>query len=74
MIITVVVTYHPGDPSALPAELTGQCDSVIVVDSGSDPVEVEALRRIRDQAGVALLELGENPGITVAQNCDIELA
>ena len=74
MIAAVVVTYHPGDVSALLAELAGQCDSVIAVDNGSDPAEVEALRKACDQAGATLLELGENLGIAAAQNRGIELA
>ena len=74
MIAAVVVTYHPGDVSALLAELAGQCDSVIAVDNGSDPAEVEALRKACDQVGARLLELGENLGIAAAQNRGVELA
>lgn len=65
-IVAVVATYHPGDLSVLLAKLAGQRDNVIAVDNGSGPVEVEALRKICDQAGAALLELEEDLGIAAA--------
>ena len=74
MITAVVVTYHPGDVSSLLAEFARQCDGVIVVDNGSDPAEVEALRGACDKTGSELVELGTNLGIAAAQNRGIELA
>lgn len=74
-VTAVVVTFHPSTGCArLLSSLDRQCGSVVVVDNGSTPSEVEALRGACALPGIELLELGRNTGIARAQNIGIEHA
>jgi rhamnosyltransferase len=75
-VVAVVVTYHPAvaDTTDLLRALAPQVDHVILVDNGSDPDTVEALRAVLDPAAGELMALGENRGIAAAQNLGLERA
>lgn len=51
-----------------------ECGKVYVIDNGSEPASLKALRQAAKKARVQLVELGENTGIAHAQNVGLELA
>ncbi len=51
-----------------------ECGKVFVIDNGSAPASLKALRAAAKKARVTLIELGENTGIAHAQNVGLELA
>jgi rhamnosyltransferase len=65
----VVVTFHP-DAEVLPnlTRLRAELDTVIVVDNGSTPSELEELRSWTAKLGCELIENGENLGIATGLN------
>lgn len=75
-VIAVVVTHRPQIRAtrALLQALTSQVDDVVVVDNGSPPDSVSALREATGAPGMTLLELGSNRGIGAAQNAGIAWA
>lgn len=74
-VCAVVVTYHPdpGMADRLKA-LLEQAGGVVVVDNGSHAAELAPLRAMRDRAGWALLEMGDNLGIATALNAGVRWA
>lgn len=75
-VLAVVVSYHP-DLDRLRALLTSvrtQATGVVVVDNGSPPDTVEALRGLSRQVGFELIEFDHNRGIAAAHNAGIQLA
>lgn len=70
-VVAVVVTYRPDTAAtgALLSELSRQVGAVVVVDNGSGPQSVGALREHADAlAGVEVIALERNRGIGAAQN------
>ncbi|AFM14713.1 glycosyltransferase family 2 protein [Turneriella parva] len=75
MSAAVVITYNPD------REIVGrlmairrECGKVYVIDNGSEPASLKALRQAAKKARVQLVELGENTGIAHAQNVGLERA
>jgi rhamnosyltransferase len=65
----VVVTYHPDEDVAENLRLLReQVETMVVVDNGSSPVELEMLHRTRDALRFELIENGDNLGIATALN------
>ena len=75
-VVAVVVTYRPdvAATTVLLRALAPQVDRVVLVDNGSPPEAVDALRAEVGAAGGELLALGENRGIAAAQNAGLERA
>ena len=74
-VCAVVVTYHPTTEMMenLPSVLA-QVDGLVVVDNGSNPNELDPLRKATQAQGVHLIENGENLGIAEALNQGIRWA
>ncbi|MGO1943987.1 MAG: glycosyltransferase family 2 protein [Ancrocorticia sp.] len=71
-VVGVVVTYQSeNDCSQLLAELTKQCDNVIVLDNGSDPSIASRIKASCETTGAQFIGLPENIGIAAAQNWGI---
>jgi rhamnosyltransferase len=75
-VIAVIVTHRPQIRAtrALLDALSPQVDDVVVVDNGSPPESVSALREATGALGATLLDLGSNRGIGAAQNAGIAWA
>lgn len=75
-VVAVVVTYRPdvAATTVLLRALAPQVDRVVLVDNGSPPEAVDALRAEVASAGGELLPLGENRGIAAAQNAGLDRA
>jgi len=75
-VVAVIVTYRPeiGATQVLLEALTPQVEDVVVVDNGSPPESVSALREAAEDLGVTFLGLGSNRGIGTAQNVGIAWA
>ena len=74
-VCAIVVTYNP-EPETLRALLQGcrrQVSELVVVDNGSEPGALAALRDLQD-GGFTLIELGNNRGVAAAQNIGIDWA
>jgi rhamnosyltransferase len=75
LVAGVVITYNPDrDIAVRLAAIRRECGKVFVVDNGSEPASLKALRLAAKKARVKLVELGENTGIAHAQNVGLELA
>ncbi|GEL97659.1 glycosyltransferase family 2 protein [Cellulomonas terrae] len=75
-VTAVVVTYHP-DVAALSELLDAvapQVGMVVVVDNGSTPETLAALRTVVAAVDGEVVALGENLGIATAQNRGVERA
>jgi rhamnosyltransferase len=72
-VIAVIVTHRPQTRATrrLLQALAPQVDDVVVVDNGSPPESVTALREATGSLGMTLLDLGSNLGIGAAQNAGI---
>lgn len=75
-VVAVVVTYRPDLPAttALLAALRPQVDRTLVVDNGSAPQDVAALRDLLAGSDDTVVALGANLGIAAAQNLGIARA
>lgn len=75
-IVAVVVTYRPDLPAtaALLAALRPQVDLTLVIDNGSAPQDVDALRALLAGSDDDVVALGSNLGIAAAQNLGIARA
>ncbi|TNC17166.1 glycosyltransferase family 2 protein [Georgenia sp. 311] len=75
-VTAVVVTYEPQVEVTGPllTALAEQCGAVVVVDNGSAPERLDALRAECDRVGAELLALPVNQGIAAAQNLGIARA
>lgn len=75
-VLAVIVTHRPeiAATRALLRALAPQVEDVILVDNGSPPGSVRALREATEELGGTLLELDSNRGIAAAQNMGIAWA
>lgn len=75
-VVAVIVTYRPeiSATRALLRALAPQVDDLVVVDNGSLPESIDALRETTEELGAPLLDLGSNRGIGAAQNAGIAWA
>jgi rhamnosyltransferase len=74
-LAAVVVTFHPApDLAANLQALREQIDTIILVDNGSHPAELEPVRSAASSLGLTLIENGENLGIASALNIGIRHA
>src|SRR5690348_12510807 len=74
-VCAVIVTYHPtaGMLENMRSVLT-QAQSLVVVDNGSTPDEVKALRHASQAFGFQLIENSSNLGVGEALNQGVRLA
>lgn len=74
-VCAIVVTYHPSNQNvAHLAKVGAQVDRLVVVDNGSNPEELAALREGTRSTGFHLIENGENLGIAAALNQGVRWA
>ncbi|MEP7368014.1 MAG: glycosyltransferase family 2 protein [Dermatophilaceae bacterium] len=75
-VVAVIVTHQPeiGATRDLLLALTPQVDDVVLIDNGSPPESVSALREATGKLGVTFQDLGSNRGIAAAQNVGIAWA
>ncbi|QJC21134.1 glycosyltransferase family 2 protein [Arcanobacterium buesumense] len=71
-IFAVIVTYHPGDISALLHSFRAQCTEIVVVDNSEG--DSSTLASLCTDIGATLIALGRNVGIAGAQNIGIDYA
>jgi rhamnosyltransferase len=69
LVCAVIVTYHPSATMVAHLSTTlAQVHSMVVVDNGSNPEELAALRQAASQLSFQLIENGENLGVAEALN------
>lgn len=70
MIASITVTYQPDLPTLQRQldSLRGQVQHMLVIDNGSSELFIHSLRRLCEDTGANLHQLGTNTGIAHAQN------